>query len=85
MNETQQTVEMRLAYAWDCENCGAEHFERAIIYELSPEEIAELREAGEETPVTGNWVSNPTHVKCDKCGAEFEAKHFRADDDLVIE
>ena len=75
--QQQPAVEMHLAYAWDCENCGAENFERAVVHEFSPDERAELQELGEE-PVTGNWMTHPDHVTCRQCGAGFAAKHFRA-------
>ena len=74
----KQLVEMHLAYVWDCENCGTENFERAIVYEFSPDELAEI--ADEENPElskTGNWMTHPARVKCKACNAEFEARHFR--------
>ena len=77
-------VEMRLAYVWDCEECGRENFERAVVYELSPEEKKELEGAG-EIPETGNWMSHPEHVTCKHCQSEFTAKHFRLDDDAMVE
>jgi rubredoxin len=73
---TKQTVEMHPAYVWDCDNCGGENFERAVVYEFTPEERRELAEQGEE-PETGNWMTHPDHVKCRHCGAAFEAHHFQ--------
>lgn len=81
-----QIVEMRLAYAWTCESCGRENFEHAVVHEFSPEETAELkRDAGVDDAQTGNWMSHPDHVTCKACSAEFGAKHFRADQDSVLE
>jgi hypothetical protein len=85
VNDTQ-IVEMRIAYVWDCENCGTENFERAVVYEFSPEEIADaIADGDSELAQTGNWMTHPNHVKCRKCSAEFAAKHFRTDDDSFVE
>ena len=78
--KTARQAELRLAYSWDCDECGAENFERSIVYELSPEEKAELEEM-DEVAETGNWISHPERVTCKKCGAEFEAHHFKEADD----
>jgi hypothetical protein len=80
----ERQVEIRLAYAWDCEDCGRENFERAVVYELSPDERRELLEQG-DSPETGNWLVPPERVKCHHCGSEFETKHFRSNDDAMIE
>lgn len=84
MATKNQTVELRLAYAWDCDECGEENFERAVVYEVSPAEKAELAERGLPSD-TGNWLTPPEHVTCRGCGAAFQAKHFRAGDDSIAE
>lgn len=71
-------VELHLAYAWDCDECGRENFERAIIAEFSPEEWDEMRAEGID-PRTGNWVTNPDEVTCRACGAVFKAARQEAD------
>jgi hypothetical protein len=68
------TAELHIAYVWDCDACGRENFERAMVYEFSPEEIAE----GEYE--TGNWMTHPDSVICRGCGAVFDAKHFCEDE-----
>jgi hypothetical protein len=37
------SVELRPAYAWDCDECGRENFSNGIVAELSNEERDELR------------------------------------------
>ncbi len=72
-------AELRPAYAWDCDRCGAENFERAVVHEFSPAERQELLDQG-EMPETGNWLTCPDAVTCRSCGASFAARHFRAPD-----
>ena len=79
----RRTAETSLAYAWTCDELGAENFERAVVYEFSAEERAELADRGAAGP--GNWVSHPERVTCPTCRAEFDAKHFSADDDSLVE
>jgi hypothetical protein len=81
--ERTNSVEMSLAYVWNCETCGAENFERAVVYEFSPEELSYSDES--DPPETGDWMTHPDHVKCKACGAEFLARHFRSEGDALIE
>ncbi len=68
-----QTVEIRLAFAFDCPRCGAENFARSVLHEFSPDEQAEMAEDLGEKPQTGSWVTHPEQVKCQRCGGEFRA------------
>lgn len=71
-------VAMRPAYAWDCEECGRENFERAAVREFSPEELQELRdEHGVQPWEAGEFVGMPESVKCQHCGAVFQTAHFK--------
>ena len=67
------TTELHLAYVWDCDTCGRENFERAIVYEPSPEDREDAKDAGEEF-ASGHWMTRPENVECKHCGAKFEAK-----------
>lgn len=72
--EAAKTVELRTAYAFDCEECGTENFVRATVHEFSPEETDELREEHGVEGETGDWVSVPETVTCRKCGCEFRTQ-----------
>jgi hypothetical protein len=79
---TRQDAELHPAYVWDCDECGAENFTRAVVHEFSPEEAGELTDAG-LSPTTGNWMTYPDVVRCRSCQHEFDARHFRQGDDAV--
>lgn len=58
-------VAIRLAFLWDCNNCG--HGPQVIdplAIDVSPEEKAELGE--------GELLRLPKTVVCEECGAEFD-------------
>lgn len=79
---TKPTVELRTAYAWDCDACGRENFCRAVVAEFSEEETKEIREDhGIQPWEEGMFVTIPEEVACGFCGAEFETKDFRDNDD----
>ena len=67
-----KTVELRTAYAFDCEECGRENFVRAVVHEFSVEERTEMMEMFGEDQVDGEFVSVPETVQCSFCGCEFE-------------
>lgn len=71
-------VELRPAYAWDCDECGVENFTRGLIPELSAEDLAELRdEHGVQPWDEGAFVAMPETVKCHACGAVFSTQHIK--------
>lgn len=73
----KKTVELRPAYAWDCDECGRENFARAVVPELSPDELEELRsEHGIDPWDAGDFVTMPSRVECTYCGAVFAPKHM---------
>lgn len=75
-----EPVELHPAFVWDCEECGLQNFELAIRVELSPEEMAEMREEqGIDPDWQGDWLSAPSEVTCRHCGKAFEALDDRAD------
>jgi rubredoxin len=66
------TVEMRAAFAWTCDECGRDHFARAVAAPLArvlSEVSDDDREAVEDMP--GDWVMAPDRVQCPDCGAAF--------------
>lgn len=68
-----KSVELRTAYAFDCEECGTENFVRATVHEFSPEETEELRDEHGVEGVTGDFVTVPPILRCSNCGTEFKA------------
>jgi hypothetical protein len=75
------SVELRPAYAWDCDECGRENFSNGIVAELSNEERDELRiEHGLEEATTGDWMMMPKQVTCVYCGSTFSVLHFHEDE-----
>lgn len=58
---TRPPVELRPAYAWDCEDCGRENFHRGMA----------LLEG------LADFVAMPTQVICIYCGAVYGTVHWR--------
>ena len=72
-----EKVEMRCAYEWTCPNCGTDHFQRAVIMEMTAEDVADLRErygGDNEDWQSGHWMTRPDQVECPECGDEFETE-----------
>ena len=70
-----RTVELRPAHTWDCDECGRENFCRGIVAELTPEEKAEIADAGGSIE-TGHWLTAPEAVECAHCGAAFRTERY---------
>lgn len=73
-----EKVELHNAYMWDCPNCGRENFCRAVVAELTPEDVElMMREHGGEPSdwQTGLWMTRPDEVTCSACGAEFAVEN----------
>ncbi len=45
-----KSVELVPAFVWTCPECGVDKFERAILVELSAEEIEELQQEEDGEP-----------------------------------
>jgi hypothetical protein len=70
-------VTLNPAYSWDCPECGAENFERGIVPEMSPEELAATKaEMGIEPWDEGSLMMMPTQVTCRGCGVKFATLHY---------
>ncbi len=77
MSDLHELVETRPAFAWDCPNCGAENFARAVVCELSEEEMRELRdEHGVQPWETGNFLVKPESVSCHSCKESFLTSNY---------
>lgn len=82
MPTKSENVELRLAFAWTCPECGLDHFERAINAEMSPEELEELRsEHGVQPWETGHFSMSPKSVTCPECKQNFQTAEFDSVDD----
>lgn len=73
-------VELRQAFAFDCDACGRENFVRARAAELSPEDREEMRRElemdDEEFRSLGLVLTmRPKAVECGECGAKFEVEN----------
>ena len=77
-------VEMRPAYEWTCDECGADQFESAMVAGFSEEDRLEtakqlgiVDEFCTEIPedMTGDFVTHPEQVTCKECGSCFETVH----------
>lgn len=66
------TVELRQAWEWTCDECGRDNFARAITAELSKEELEEVKvKMGIFDMNPGDLVTQPTEVICRFCGTIF--------------
>lgn len=75
-------VELRPAYAWDCPECGRELMARAIIAELSEEDLEDLKiDHGIHPWETGNFVEVPDKVTCPHCKITFTADYYGTEDE----
>lgn len=81
MKIQSESVELRLAFAWTCPECGIDHFERAIHAEMSAEEMEELRaDHGVQPWETGHFHSSPQSVICPSCNQSFSTVEFDSAD-----
>lgn len=77
-------VEMRPAYQWTCDECGREHFESAMIVEMSNEErlsaakamgiIDESADVFPEDEYSGHFLTQPARVMCPDCDSVYETQ-----------
>lgn len=73
-------VELLPAFLWICDCCGADNFERAIAPEMSPEELADVKESlGVGEIEDGFLLASPDSVTCKSCGAVYETSEYGSD------
>lgn len=66
-------TELRLAFAWTCDACGRDNFERGVHRELPPAELLARCAHAPVDVVTGHELTPPGRVACPHCGAVFKA------------
>jgi predicted RNA-binding Zn-ribbon protein involved in translation (DUF1610 family) len=71
--EDRKPVEVRLAFAFTCPDCGAENFVKSVLHEFTAQEQEELADDLGEKPQTGSWITHPEEVACSSCGAKLHA------------
>lgn len=64
-----RTVELRMAFAFTCEECGRDSFVRGIVPESLEGQIPEDVDLGDFDG--GEWVMRPERVTCGHCGLMF--------------
>lgn len=78
----RQVVELQPAYAFICDECGAESFVRSQPPHLTDDELAELREDhGVEPWETGDFTTMPSEVTCGSCGHTFATEPYGESDE----
>lgn len=78
----KKKVELIPAFTWTCPDCGTDHFTRAIVAEMSPEELQELRERLDVEPwEEGHLLTNPKVVTCPDCQQEFDCDPYNVECD----
>ena len=78
-----KTVELFQAFAWTCDDCGRDNFTRGITLAPASIDLDQVEAHDEETAEairewiasgnSGDFVQAPGRVRCEHCGAEFEA------------
>jgi len=68
-----QSIELRNAFAFDCEDCGRENFVRSVVCEMSQEDREQLDMQNGFEFTNGQWVTAPEFVQCSFCKSEFRA------------
>lgn len=72
-----KAVELIPAFSWTCEHCGGDNFARAMVADLSPEDMQELAaEHGVESWETGHFMTKPDVVSCLHCQSKFGTLDF---------
>ena len=73
-----KAIELRTAFAFDCDNCGKENFVRGIVHEFSQEEIDDLKDKfGIDRQTIGDWMTIPEVVECQYCKTQFLSLNYR--------
>jgi rubredoxin len=69
-----RTTRLSLAFAWTCEDCGRDHFDRAIS--APPELYRAARDEGHLPPDEDDpeWQVAPEQVTCPDCGAIYRTE-----------
>jgi hypothetical protein len=80
--QAKSRIELIPAFSWDCPDCGRENFERAVVSELSAEEMSVLRlQHGVDPLQEGHFLTSPSEVACKHCGREYETVEYGVEQD----
>lgn len=75
---TPKTVELHMAWSWDCDACGRENFTRGLRPEFTKEDVREIaRDLGvkpRDVDLT-EFTGAPETVRCPHCGATFTTEN----------
>lgn len=70
-------IELRTAFAFDCDNCGKENFVRGVVHEFSKEEMDDLKDRFNiDRSILGDWISCPEIVECQYCNTKFISLNY---------
>lgn len=73
-----KSIELRLAYAWTCENCGTNNYAEGLVIEADSDTMAELRDDhGIQPWECGDFIEMPDIVMCLGRGEQYATIHFR--------
>lgn len=84
----KEQIELHPAWAWDCQSCGRENFERTIVAELTDaEKLQAFRATGDledwqtldDLPqgLEGSLQTYPDEVRCKHCSAVYVTMNER--------
>lgn len=75
-------AELKVAYVYDCDECGTENFVRSVVYEFDDETAGEMKvDYGIEDWEEGEWCSIPDEVQCKFCKTKYKTIDYRSEDD----
>lgn len=83
---SREKVELHTAYSWDCPQCGRESFVRAVVVELTPDDVIELLSVyGGDIDywANGHWTSRPDDVTCPHCKNSWQTVEWENGDTLM--
>jgi hypothetical protein len=73
-----ETIELRPAHEWTCDNCGRINYCSSIVWEGSAEEEEQMKqEFGVESWEEGEFMTSPDKVTCSFCGTEFKTIDYQ--------
>jgi transcription elongation factor Elf1 len=71
---------LKLAFTFDCPNCGKRNTASSVIHEFTAEEAEKYSERMGFLPHVGDVVGRPDEVTCEHCQTTFQALCEHEDD-----
>lgn len=72
-----EIIELVPAFTWNCPACHSEQIEKAVVVELSQDEVDSLCQERAINPETlADFVSAPAVVQCKTCGHQYKTTNF---------